>query len=161
MTRFDFSPLFESTPSLDDHFRLLGSALDLSDAAAAYPPFNVEKRGEDRYRIVIAVAGFGPEDLEVEVRGNRLSVVGDKGQGDRYQPFLNRAVAGCAFDRTFHLADDVKVVGARLENGLLEIDLFRELPEEARPRRITIETSKPATIVRKAKALVKSLAKAA
>lgn len=161
MTRLDFSPLFQPTPSFDDLFRLLGAAADLSDAAASYPPFNVEERGEGRYRIAIAVAGFGPEDLAVEVHGNRLSVVGGKGPGDRYQPYLNRAVAGCAFERTFDLAEDVKVVGARLENGLLEIDLLRELREEKRPRRIEIETSRPATIVRKAKALVKSLAKAA
>lgn len=161
MTRFDFSPLFRSTVGFDHLFRLLDTAADLSDAAASYPPYNIEKLSEDRYRVTLAVAGFGPEDLEVEYRENTLTVTGTNGHGDGERSYLYHGIAGRAFKRTFQLADHMKVVGAQLANGLLEVDLVRELPKEMRPHRIEIETSAPQRIARKAKKLVESVSRAA
>jgi molecular chaperone IbpA len=161
MTRFDFSPLFRSTVGFDHLYRLLDTAADLSDAAVSYPPYNIETLDEQRYRVTMAVAGFGPEDLTVECHENTLSVTGETGNEDDQRSYLYRGIAGRAFKRTFQLADYVKVEGARLENGLLQIDLVRELPKEMRPRRIEIETSAPLKIARKAKKLVERVSKAA
>lgn len=161
MTRLDFSPLFRSTVGFDRLFRLLDSAAELNGAAAGYPPYNIEKLDDGQYRVTIAVAGFGPEDLEVEVRENVLTVTGKNGDEANRPSTLYRGIAGRAFKRTFHLADHVKVAGAHLENGLLEIDLVRELPEEKQPRQIKIETSGPSKIARKARKLVEGVSKAA
>jgi len=161
MTRYDFSPLFRSTVGFDHLFRLLDSAADLSEAALSYPPYNIEKMAEDKYRITMAVAGFGQDDLTVEARENKLTVIGKADQEDDQRSTLYRGIAGRAFNRTFHLADHVEVTGAELENGLLQIDLVRRLPEEMRPRRIEIRSSAPQKIAQKAKKLVESVTKAA
>lgn len=161
MTRFDFSPLFRSTVGFDHLYQLLDAAADLSDAALSYPPYNIETLDEQRYRVTMAVAGFAPEDLTVECHENTLTIAGESRNEDEQGSYLYRGIAGRAFKRTFHLADYVKVVGARLENGLLQIDLVRELPKEMRPRRIKIDTSAPMRIARKAKKLVESVSKAA
>jgi molecular chaperone IbpA len=134
----DLSPLFRSTIGFDRVSRLIEDAF--SDAAPAYPPYNLEKLGENEYRIVMAVAGFGPEDVKVTAKENTLVVEGkqsDKANGTRY---LHRGIAARAFERRFELADHIQVSGAKLENGLLVIDLKREIPEALKPRVIPIQS---------------------
>ena len=150
MTRFDFSPLFRSTVGFDRMMNLLESASRVDEPGAGYPPYNIEKTGDDSYRITMAVAGFGPDDIEIESKENALLVTGRQADnGER--TYLYRGIAGRAFQRTFQLAEHVKVTGADLENGLLHIELAREVPEALKPRKIEIATSKPKTIDAKGK----------
>ena len=161
MTRIDFTPLFRSTIGFDRMTRLLESAAQVDDAALGYPPYNIEKAGEDAYRISVAVAGFGTDDLEIEVHEGTLTVTGRKGEETGNGAYLHRGIAGRSFKRSFQLADHVKVVDAHLKDGLLHVDLVREIPEEMKPRRIEISTSAPKSIVSKAKKLVENKSKAA
>jgi molecular chaperone IbpA len=133
MTQFDFTPLFRSTIGFDRVADMLGSAL--ASEAGGYPPYNIETTGENAYRITMAVAGFTDSEISIVQQENELLVAGErKGQDDgRY---LYRGIAG------FQLADYVKVTAAKLENGLLQVDLVRELPEALRPRKIAITTGK-------------------
>ena len=140
MTTFDFSPLFRSTIGFDRVSRLLEAASQVDASANAYPPYNIEKTGEDSYRIVMAVAGFGEQDLDVTVEDNSLTVVGKIEDKDGNGRYLHRGIAGRAFERRFQLADFIQVKGARLENGLLEIELEREVPEHMKPRSIAIKS---------------------
>jgi len=118
----------------------------LDESALSYPPYNIEKTGDDAYRITMAVAGFGEEDMTITVKENALSVVGKKEDGEQNgSSYLHRGIASRAFERRFDLADHIKVVAARLEHGLLSIDLVREVPEAMKPRTIRIESSQPAT----------------
>jgi molecular chaperone IbpA len=146
---FDFSPVFRSTIGFDHLSRLLDSAASL-DEAPTYPPYNIEKTGDNAYRITMAVAGFGEDDLAITAQDNVLAVSGRAKPIAEKSAYLHRGIAGRAFDRKFQLADFVKVTGARLENGLLHIDLAREVPEEMRPRRIAIERSNAKVIESKA-----------
>lgn len=147
MATFDFSPLFRSTVGFDRMMRLLEGATP--GEAPTYPPYNIEKTGEDAYRITMAVAGFGPQDLEVIVRENTLSVVG-KGNGDGDGAvYLHRGIGRRAFERRFELADFIKVVGSTLDNGLLHVELKREVPEAAKPRTIAIQTAAPKALEQK------------
>ena len=139
MTTFDFSPLFRSTIGFDRLGRLLDEAL--VDEGSSYPPYNIEKTGEDAYRITMAVAGFGQDDIEIVAQENMLTVSGKAKPADEKTQFLHRGIAGRAFERRFQLADHIKVVGAQLVNGLLHVDLVREVPEAKRPRTIKIESS--------------------
>lgn len=123
---------------------LLENSVQWADAGNGYPPYNIEKTGEDRYRITLAVAGFGEDELSIEARENALSVEGRRKEGDAEHAYLYRGIAGRSFKRQFQLADYVKVSGARLRNGLLVIDLLRELPEAMKPRRIEITTESQA-----------------
>ena len=139
---FDFSPFRRSTVGFDRLFDLIESArADISDT---WPPFNLEKVGEEGYRITLAVAGFRPEEIEVVARQNQLIVTGRKeeqdGEDDRY---LHRGISGRAFERRFQLADFIEVRSADFENGLLSITLEREVPEEMKPRRIEIGAGSP------------------
>lgn len=144
MTTLDLSPLFRSTVGFDRLHRMLESATRLDAASGAYPPYNIERTGEDAYRIVLAVAGFGDGDLNLEVENGVLTVKGqiangDSGKGEEGDgTFLHRGIAGRAFERRFQLADHIEVTGANLENGLLSIDLVREIPEALKPRTIEI-----------------------
>ncbi|MCU0895298.1 MAG: Hsp20 family protein [Rhodospirillales bacterium] len=138
MTTFDFSPLFRSTVGFDRLMRLMESSTQMAETANGYPPYNIEKTGEDQYRITVAVAGFGPDDLNVESHENALVVEGRKKEGEGEARYLYRGIAGRSFKRQFQVADHVKVVGASLNNGLLVIDLVREIPEAMKPRRIPI-----------------------
>ncbi|HEX6979350.1 MAG TPA: Hsp20 family protein [Alphaproteobacteria bacterium] len=142
MNTFDFSPLFRSTIGFDRLSRLMDAALR-NDEAATYPPYNIEKRGENAYRITMAVAGFGPEDLNITTQENQLIVSGKMKNGEDNGRYLYRGIAGRAFERRFQLADFIKVTGAELANGLLHIDLVREVPEAMKPRTIKIEVAKP------------------
>ncbi len=141
MTTLDFSPLFRSTVGFDRLFPFFEDALRWDAADVSYPPYNIEKTGEDSYRITMAVAGLAKDDLNVEARANTLLVSAKRREEVADNAYLHRGIAGRGFSRQFRLADHVKVAGADLENGLLHIDLVRELPEEMKPRRIEISTS--------------------
>jgi molecular chaperone IbpA len=142
MATFDFSPLFRSTIGFDR----LGSLLDqaLNDESVSYPPYNIEKTGEDAYRITMAVAGFGEDEIELVAQENVLTVAGKAKAANDGAQFLHRGIAGRAFERRFQLADHIKVTGAQLVNGLLHVELVREVPEAKRPRTIKIETAQKA-----------------
>ena len=147
MTTFDFSPLFRSTVGFDRMQRLLEAA-NRADEANGYPPYNSEKLEENAYRITMAVAGFAEDDLEIEVKEGVLFVSGQQPEDSTERSFLHRGIAGRTFRRSFQLADHVKVQGASLENGLLHIDLAREIPEAMKPRKISISaaSSQPTAI---------------
>ena len=136
----DLSPLFRSTVGFDRFGHLIESALKGEDSATAYPPYNIEKLGDDSYRIVMAVAGFTEDDLEIVVKEDVLLVSGKGREADDSVRFLHRGIAGRAFERRFQLADHIKVDAARVDNGLLVIDLVREIPEALKPRQIPIQT---------------------
>lgn len=138
MTTFDFSPLFRSTIGFDRLANLLENSMQWSETSNSYPPYNIERVAEDQYRITLAVAGFDEQELAIEYRENLLLVEGRKRDSEGASAYLYRGIAGRSFKRQFHLADHVKVTGARLHNGLLVVDLVRELPEAMKPRRIEI-----------------------
>ncbi|MFQ6019011.1 MAG: Hsp20 family protein [Kiloniellaceae bacterium] len=141
MRSIDLTPLMRATVGFDRMMTLLDAVSHVDEGTLSYPPYNIEKTGENDYRITMAVAGFGEDDLDVTVKENSLVIVGkmDKDEaGDG--KFLHRGIATRAFERRFDLADYIRATGARLENGLLHIDLVRELPEAMKPRRIKIAT---------------------
>ena len=141
MRAFDLTPLLRSTIGFDRFDRLFEMASRLDDEAASYPPYNIEKSGEDSYRITMAVAGFSEDELAITVQENTLIVGGRAGGKDKVNDetrFLHRGIARRAFERRFQLADTIKVTGAKLENGLLTIDPRREIPEALKPRQIKI-----------------------
>ena len=141
MREFDFSPLYRSAIGFDRLMDLLQNTAQ-SELTDNYPPYNIEKTGEDSYRITMAVAGFTSEEISITAQHNLLLVAGAK-QGEEDRLYLHRGIAARGFERRFELADFVKVAGANLENGLLAIDLTREVPEEMKPRRIEIQGVKP------------------
>src|SRR5688572_5797657 len=139
MRNFDLSPLYRSTVGFDRLFNLLDTAAG-SEAAQPYPPYNIERTGENAYRVTLAVAGFGEDDLDIQSKQNVLTVKGEKKEDkqETTREVLYRGIAARAFERRFQLADHVEVTGAALENGLLHIDLVREIPEAMKPRKIAI-----------------------
>lgn len=141
MRTLDFSPLYRSVVGFDRLANLLETAA--ADAASGYPPYNIERTGENDYRIEIAVAGFRPEELNIEVKENLLTVQGRKAANDDQRRFLHRGLAERNFERRFQLADYVVVTDASLADGLLSISLRRELPEALKPRTIQINTGRP------------------
>lgn len=147
MRSYDLSPLFRSTVGFDRLSRLLESALTGDEAANSYPPYNIEKTGEDAYRITMAVAGFAPEDLTITAQQNSLVVTGKTSKDGAPGQFLYRGIAGRAFERRFQVADFIRVNSADLHNGLLYIDLVREVPEAMKPRTIQISTGNSATML--------------
>src|SRR5579872_557639 len=142
MRAFDFSPFFRSTVGFDHLFDMLD---ELSDNSQSYPPYNIERADENLYRITIAVAGFAEKDLNLEVREGVLAVSGKRDETQK-QSYLYQGIAGRAFERRFQLAEHVEVKAARLENGLLHVDLERIVPEEKKPRRIAINAPALQTI---------------
>ena len=146
MNTYDFSPFFRSTVGFDRLARLL-DATTRGDNSPSYPPYNIEKTGEDAYRITMAVAGFGEQDIDIVANGSALTITGKAKQADDNGRFLYRGIAGRAFERRFELADYVKVTGARLENGLLHVDLQREVPEAMKPRTIRVQTVGNPTVI--------------
>lgn len=146
MRSYDLSPLFRSTVGFDRVTRLLESALSGEDGSQnAYPPYNIEKLNDDQYRITMAVAGFGLGDLEITAHPNLLVVQG-KAKESQGGTFLHRGIAGRAFERRFQLADHIRVNNAALENGLLHIELVREVPEAMKPRTVQIHNLTPAAL---------------
>ena len=142
MTTFDLSPLFRTSVGFDRLASLLNSA-NRTDQGSAYPPYNIQTVGENRYRITMAVAGFSEAELKITSEHNKLLVAGNKNEekeSDDSQ-FLYRGIATRSFERRFNLADHVRVAGARLDNGLLHIELEREIPEAMKPKTIEIQAS--------------------
>ena len=140
MRNFDLSPLYRSTVGFDRLGSMLDQLLSGDTPVPSYPPYNIEKTGEDAYRISIAVAGFGDDDLNIEVKDQGLTVTAKKREvaEDKQPHYLHRGIAERGFERRFQLADHMKVTGAALENGLLHIDLMREVPEALKPRTVAI-----------------------
>jgi molecular chaperone IbpA len=143
MRTFDLTPFHRSTVGFDRLFSLLDQVNGGESAAQSYPPYNIERTAENAYRVSIAVAGFGEAELVIEAAENTLFVKGEKADSANQNgaELLYRGIAGRSFERRFQLADHVVVTGARLEHGLLHIDLVRELPEAMKPRQIAISTS--------------------
>lgn len=146
MRSFDLSPLFRSTVGFERLSRLMDAAARLDDSALSYPPYNIEHTGEDAYRITMAVAGFGENDLNVTTQDNQLIITG-KIAKEEDKNYLYRGIAGRAFERRFTLADYIRVGGASLVNGLLHVDLVREVPERMKPRTINISTANGQTAI--------------
>ena len=138
MRGYDFAPLYRATVGFDQIADLMDRVLTNDVSQSTYPPYNIEKTADDAYRISIAVAGFSEDDLTVEVKDGALHVSANKVDEDENRTYLHRGIATRAFQRRFHLADHVRVVGASHENGMLHIDLQREIPEALKPRRIAI-----------------------
>jgi len=139
MRPFDFAPLYRSTVGFDRLFNLLDSVT--AGADVGYPPYNIERLGENKYRITMAVAGFTRDDINVEVKETALSVRGEKKAEGEKREFLHRGIAQRGFERRFQLADYVEVTGADLKDGLLHIDLQRNIPERMKPRTVAIGTA--------------------
>jgi molecular chaperone IbpA len=143
---FDFSPLYRSTVGFDRLAQMLDNAANLE--APTYPPYNIERLGEHDFRITMAVAGFGQDDIQIEVKQNALTVTGKKAEkASEGGEYLHQGIASRAFERRFQLADHVEVTGAELKDGLLHVSLKREIPEAMKPRTIAITNgSKPKAI---------------
>ena len=139
MRTFDLTPLYRSTVGFDRLFSLLDQATGL-ESVPSYPPYNIERTGENAYRITVAVAGFAEPELSIEVKENTLTIRGEKQtkQNEKNGEVLYQGIAARAFERRFQLADHVEVKGAALENGLLHVDLAREIPEAMKPRSVPI-----------------------
>jgi len=141
MRTFDLTPFYRSTVGFDRLFNLLDA--NVGTEAQTYPPYNIERTGENAYRITMAVAGFGEGDLTIEAKENTLTVKGAKAEtSEKDAEFLYRGIGSRAFERRFQLADHVEVKGANLENGLLHVDLVREIPDAMKPRTIAINNGK-------------------
>jgi molecular chaperone IbpA len=138
MRTLNLAPLHRATVGFDQITDMMDRILSNDTGSQSYPPYNIEKTADDGWRISIAVAGFGEEDLQVEVKENALHVTAKKADDEVERTYLHRGIATRAFSRRFHLADHVKVTGAAHENGMLHIDLTREVPEALKPRRIEI-----------------------
>ncbi|WP_019960971.1 Hsp20 family protein [Woodsholea maritima] len=154
MRTVDFTPLYRTIVGFDRLADMMDSAAK-QEAGSGYPPYNIEQLGEHEYQIELAVAGFGEDDLVVEVQANVLSVTGKKGGEERTEGrnFIHRGIAERSFERRYHLADHVQVREASLKNGLLQIRLQREIPEAKKPRQITINSTKAkATLIEGGKA---------
>ena len=148
MRTFDFAPLYRSTVGFDRMFSMLDQFEGVEDPGSNYPPYNIERTGENAYRIWVAVAGFTDADLSVETKENRLTIRGEKQTNDEEKTgeVLYQGIAARTFERSFQLADYVQVKGASLENGLLHVDLKREIPEAMKPRQIPIGGGSPKVI---------------
>ena len=143
MNAYDLSPLFRSTVGFDHLSQLIDSAFKVDERSVSYPPYNIAKLSEDEYEITMAVAGFKLSELNATVEKNTLTVSGasTEKEEDRGKAYLHRGIATRSFERKFSLADHVKVVDASLTDGLLTLKLVREIPEESKPKKITINTS--------------------
>jgi molecular chaperone IbpA len=147
MRTFDLTPLYRSTVGFDRLFSLLNQAA--GDGTPGYPPYNIERTGENNFRISVAVSGFSQNEISIVARENTLTIKGEKAANEngKHGELLYRGIASRAFERTFQLADFVQVKNASLENGLLHVDLVREIPEAAKPRQIPITTGTAQPVV--------------
>jgi molecular chaperone IbpA len=144
MRPIDLSPLYRSTVGFDRLFDLIDSVTGLEQTAASYPPYNIERLGENDYRITMAVAGFAQDEVRVDVKEQTLTVAGAKKPEEKERQYLHRGIAARNFERRFQLADHVEVKGADLQDGLLHIELVRNVPERLKPRTIAIGGAKAA-----------------
>ena len=152
MRTYDFSPLFRSTIGFDRLTNIMDTATRQSDATEAYPPYNIQKTGENSYCITLAVAGFSEEELEIVSHDGNLVIEGrvKPNEENKENIFLHRGIAGRAFKRSFQLADHIKITGANLSNGLLNVELVRQIPEELKPRKIEISNDPKTRIIKAA-----------
>lgn len=139
MNAYDLSPLIRTTVGFDHLMRMMDSAMRAETNSESYPPYNIERLDDERYRIVIAVAGFSESDITITVQDSSLVIAGKAKQDKEKVEYLHRGIAGRAFEKHFQLADFIKVGQAHMENGLLKIELIREVPEAMRPRTIQIQ----------------------
>ena len=152
MRQFDLAPLYRNTVGFDRLFSMLDQLVSV-DSVPAYPPYNIERTGENAYRISVAVAGFTDQDLTIEVKEQALTIRGEKTVSDeRKAEVLHQGIAARSFERRFQLADGVQVTGAGLENGLLHVDLVREIPEAKKPKMIPINGRAPQQTIEAKKA---------
>ncbi len=145
MTTYDLSPLIRTTVGFDHLMRMMDSAMRADSASETYPPYNIEKLGEDTYRIVVAVAGFSEDEITITVQDNTLVIAGKAARDKNKVEYLYRGIAGRAFEKHFQLADFIKTGTAFMENGLLKIELIREIPEAMKPRTIQIQSKEKQT----------------
>jgi molecular chaperone IbpA len=152
MRTFDLAPFYRSTVGFDRLFSMLDQAAAYDGAGSSYPPYNIERTGENAYRITVAVAGFADDEISIEAKASTLTIKGEKQakSEETSGELLYQGIAARAFERVFQLADHVEVKGAALENGLLHVDLVREVPEAMKPRQIPIGGGKPRVIESKA-----------
>ncbi len=138
MRPFDLAPLYRSTVGFDRLVQMLDSATGLETEPTTFPPYNIERLGDNEYRITMAVAGFADSEIKIEVKENALTVTGSRSAESKERKFLHRGIATRAFERRFQLADHVEVRSADLKDGLLNVDLIRNVPERLKPRTISI-----------------------
>ena len=150
MRTLDLTPMHRFTIGFDRMQRQLEEFAHMDDAQAAYPPYNIEVLGDDAYRITMAIAGFSADDLDITVESTVLTVTGRIEQAEEEQQFLHHGIAARAFERQFELADHIKISAAKLDNGLLHIELEREVPEALKPRKIDIATQDASALEHKA-----------
>jgi molecular chaperone IbpA len=152
MRTFDLAPLYRSTVGFDRLFSMLDNVAGYESAAPGYPPYNIERTGENNYRVSIAVAGFAEPEISIVAKENTLTIKGEKQTktDEKKSEVLYQGIAARTFERTFQLAEHVEVKGASLENGLLHVDLVREVPEAKKPRQIVIGNSRPTVVEAKA-----------
>jgi molecular chaperone IbpA len=139
MRPFDFAPLYRSTVGFDRLFQLLDGGVE--GEASTYPPYNIERTADNKYRITMAVAGFAKDEIDIQVKEQSLTVKGEKKADDKERQYLHRGIATRAFERRFQLADHVEVTGADLQDGLLHLELVRNVPERLKPRSVQIGNS--------------------
>jgi molecular chaperone IbpA len=152
MRTYDLSPMFRYSVGFDRMQRLMDAATAQTEVTC--PPYNIETDGEDAYRVTVAVADFGKDDLDVTLEKGTLTISGKKAKEAEGVAFLHRGIAGRNFQLKFNLADHIKVSGANLENGVLVVDLVREVPEELKPRQIEIKTNPIKSLAKKAKKMI-------
>ena len=152
MRTFDFAPFYRSTVGFDRVFSTLDQLVGMDGSVPSYPPYNIARTAENAYRISVAVAGFTDADLSIETKENTLTIHGEKQNEEETGNVLYQGIAGRNFERSFQLADYVQVEGASMENGLLHVDLVREIPEAMRPRAIPITNSSKLLEVKPTKA---------
>jgi len=140
MRNVDFTPLYRSSVGFDRLSQMLDSAIHLEQSQPSYPPYNIERINDNEYRISMAVAGFSDSEVDIVVERGNLTVKGKKSEEAEKKSFLHKGIAARSFERKFQLADHVNVVSAALENGLLHIDLVREIPEAMKPKKISINS---------------------
>lgn len=148
MEHIDFRPLYRSTVGFDRLFNLLDDFGKVDGATTGYPPYNIQRLDENAYRVTMAVAGFAEDEIDIEVKEQSLKINGRKNENDDVE-YLHQGIASRTFERSFQLADHVEVLGAKLENGLLHVDLKREIPEQMKPRKIAIQRAEEADVSEK------------
>ena len=141
MRPFDFAPLYRSTVGFARLFQLLDGVGGVESEASTYPPYNIERKSDNEYRISMAVAGFTKDEIDIQVKEQSLTIKGEKKAADKEPQYLHRGIAARSFERRFQLADHVEVTGADLADGLLHVDLVRNVPERLKPRSVQIGAS--------------------
>ena len=159
MRAYDLTPLYRSTIGFDRLARLMEKTANIDNGGSEYPPYDIQSVDENSYRITMAVAGFSEQELDIELHENTLTIAGRHEDSDDNETYLHRGIAGRDFVRKFELADHMKVTDAHLANGVLSVDLFREVPEEMKPKHIEIKSGEPVSLPKKAKKLLENVSR--